>query len=35
MVTKKKGGREGAVSQLLSGIVAIEDYFKFECVLSL
>ncbi len=30
MVTIKKGVRKETVSQLLSGIVAIEDYFQFE-----
>ncbi len=37
MVTKNEGGREGhnTVIQVLSGIVSIEGYFKFERVVSL
>jgi hypothetical protein len=30
MVTKKEGGQEGDVVQLLSGIVAIEGYLQFD-----
>ncbi len=35
MVTKNEGGRKETVIQLLSGIVAIKGYFKFEHVVSL
>ncbi len=32
---KKRGVRKETVSQLLSGVVAIEGYFQFERVVSL
>jgi hypothetical protein len=32
---KKRGVGKDMVIQVLSGIVAIEGYFKFECVVSL